>query len=370
MSSVINLEKHRIPLNEIIRATKNFSLEVVVGDGGFGMVYRGRLSNHWENQLVAIKRLDGNLYQGNKEFHNELKLVSSFNHTNIIPFVGYCDDANEKIIVYKYATNRSLDYHLRDLNMRRCLTWAQRLKICLGAARGLKYLHSGVGEHRRVIHRDMKSANILLDDTLEAKICDFGLSRLGPRNQPQTYVRTRPSGTRYYIDPIYNERGRLSKESDVYSFGVVMFEMSSGMMAYEKGVGDANERYLIDIVRSHYDDHKLVGGLDQLMDPFIRGHINMSSFVKFNKIAHECINLDLRKRPTLDRIIKTIGEAMNIQVEEVMMVQVTNLTMVGRLVAEVVVLMVAMAVVTVAVTVLVVGEWLRKKRTEKSYLEY
>ncbi|CAI9263791.1 unnamed protein product [Lactuca saligna] len=182
----------------------------------------------------------------------------------------------------------------------------------------------------------MKSANILLDDTLEAKICDFGLPRLGPRNQPQTYIRTMPSGTRYYIDPIYNERGRLSKESDIYSFGVVMFEMSSGTMAYEKRFADAKERYLIDIVRSHYDDHKLVGGLDKLMDPFIRGHINMSSFEKFNEVAHECINLDLRKRPTfevahecinldlrkrptLDRIIKTIGEAMNIKIVALMM---------------------------------------------------
>ncbi|CAI9271357.1 unnamed protein product [Lactuca saligna] len=312
-SSEVDLEKCRIPLAEITRATKNFSSDTLIGDGGFGMVYRGQLSNHWKKQVVAIKRLDPNGYQGTKEFHNEVKLVSGFNHPNIIPFVGYCDDEDEKIIVYKYATNRCLDYHLRDPDKRRCLTWEQRLKICLGAAYGLKYLHSDVGDDSRVIHRDLKSANILLDDNLEAKICDFGLSRRSPRNQQDTRVCTKPSGTRFYMDPVYNERGRLSKESDIYSFGVVMFEISSGMMAYNARHFEDKELYLIDLVRSYYDDHKLVDGLDKLIDPTIKDLIHMRSFDKFNEIAHECINFDFRKRPTVDRIIKTIDEALNIQ---------------------------------------------------------
>ncbi|KAL7612711.1 hypothetical protein Lser_V15G06119 [Lactuca serriola] len=312
--SEVDLEKFQIPLVEITRATKNFSSETLIGDGGFGLVYRGQLSNRWRNQLVAIKRLDPQGYQGTDEFHNEVKLVSSFNHPNIIPFVGYCDDANEKIIVCKYATNRSLEYHLQDPDRRRRLTWEQRLKICLGAATGVKYLHSGLGEHSRVIHRDLKSANILLDENMEAKICDFGLSRLSPRNQQDTLVRTRPSGTRFYMDPVYNERGRLSKESDIYSFGVVMFEVSSGMMAYKvRPLEDTNELFLIDIVRSYYDDHGLVDGLDKLKDPTIKDRTDMRSFHKFNEIAHECINMDIKKRPTMDRIIKAIEEALNFQ---------------------------------------------------------
>ncbi|XP_023745726.1 probable serine/threonine-protein kinase PBL28 [Lactuca sativa] len=314
-SSGVNLEKCRIPLEEISRATKNFCSETLVGDGGFGMVYRGQLSNDWKNQIVAIKRLDPDSCQGTDEFHNELKLVSSFNHPNIIPFVGYCDDANEKIIVCKYATNRSLEYHLQDRDRRSRLTWGQRLKICLGAARGIKYLHSGVGEYRRVIHRDMKSANILLDDNLEATICDFGLSRLAPRNLPDTYVHTRAAGTRFYIDPLYHERGRLTKESDIYSFGVVMFEMSSGMMAYHvRRFEDTETQSMINIVRSYYDDeHQHVDGLDKLIDPTIKDQIDMRSFHKFNEIAHECINLDIKKRPTMDRIIEGVEEALNIQ---------------------------------------------------------
>ncbi|CAH1436328.1 unnamed protein product [Lactuca virosa] len=311
-SSRVNLEKCRIPLEEIIQATNEFSEETQVGDGGFGMVYKGKLSEN--NRLVAIKRLNPSSRQGNVEFKNEVKMVSNFNHPNIIPFIGYCEEANEQIVVYEYATNISLDHHLQDPNKRCCLTWVQRLKIGLGAARGIKYLHSGVGEHRRVIHRDVKSANILLDDNMEAKICDFGLSRLSPRNQPETQVLTRPCGTMCYIDPVYNERRRLSKESDIYSFGVVMFEISSGMMAYHvRSFEDTKTQSMIDMVRSYYDDHQLVDGLDKLVDTAIKGKIDMSSFHKFNEIAHECINMDIKKRPTMDRIIEGIEEALNIQ---------------------------------------------------------
>ncbi|CAH1436332.1 unnamed protein product [Lactuca virosa] len=314
-SSRVNLEKCRIPLEEIIQATNDFSEETQVGDGGFGMVYKGKLSEN--NRLVAIKRLNPSSRQGNVEFKNEVKMVSNFNHPNIIPFIGYCEEANEQIVVYEYATNISLDHHLQDPNKRRCLTWVQRLKICLGAARGIKYLHSGVDEHRRVIHRDVKSANILLDDNMESKICDFGLSRLSPINQPDTHVRTRAAGTRFYMDPVYNERGMLSKESDIYSFGVVMFEISSGMMAYHarRFEETKDQKFLIDIVRSYYDDNEqqLVGGLDKLIDPDIKEHICMSSFHKFNEIAHECINFDIKKRPKLDRIIKAIEEALHIE---------------------------------------------------------
>ncbi|CAI9269225.1 unnamed protein product [Lactuca saligna] len=309
-SSGLNLENYRIPLEEINRATNDFGAETLVGDGGFGMVHKAQLGD----QTVAIKRLNRNNYQGNDEFRNELHMVSSFKHPNIIPFIGYCDDKNEMIIVYEYAMNTSLDRHLQNPEKRRLITWAQRLKICLGAARGLKYLHSGLGHKHRVIHRDVKSANILLDDNMEAKICDFGLSRFGPRNQVETHVITKASGTRFYIDPLYNERGRLAKESDIYSFGVVLFEISSGMLAYQpRFFGDANEQYLLDLVRSHYDDQELVDGVNKLIDPDIRGDIDMRSFHTFNKIAHQCISFKLKERPSMDRIIGSIEEALNIQ---------------------------------------------------------
>ncbi|CAH1451193.1 unnamed protein product [Lactuca virosa] len=281
------------------------------------MVHRGELSKDGQTRTVAIKRLNRDGYQGNNEFRNELEMVSSFHHPNIITFIGYCDEDNHMIIVYDYAKNGSLDHHLQNPDKMRSLTWAQRLKICLGAAKGLKYLHSGLGEHNRVIHRDMKSANILLDVNLEAKICDFGLSRFGARNQEETQLLTKAAGTRYYMDPLYAERSRLTKESDVYSLGVIMFEMSSGTLVYlAKCFGDDdNPQYLIDVVRSCYDDDKKAAKPDKLIDPDIKDHTDMNSFHTFNKIAHECVSLKLEQRPTMERVIRKIEQSLTIQLK-------------------------------------------------------
>ncbi|XP_023731479.1 putative receptor-like protein kinase At5g39000 [Lactuca sativa] len=314
-SSGRSLDKYRIPLGEIMRATKNFSSETLIGDGGFGFVHIGQLSEEWNRRTVAIKCLNQDGYQGNNEFHNELDMVSSFHHPNIVTFIGYCDESDHMIIVYEYAINKSLDRHLQDPHKMRSLTWTHRLNICLGAAKGLKYLHSGLGEDKRVIHRDVKSANILLDENLEAKICDFGLSKFGTRNQEDSQVHTKVAGTRFYMDPVYNERSSLTKESDVYSFGVVMFEMSSGTLVYNpKCFGDDdNPQYLINVVRRVYDDVKKAADPDNLIDPIIRDGINLKSFHTFNKIAHECLSLDLHKRPPLARIIRKIELALKIQ---------------------------------------------------------
>ncbi|KAJ9558478.1 hypothetical protein OSB04_013092 [Centaurea solstitialis] len=309
----LNLEKFLIPLEEINRATKNFSPETQIGDGGFGMVYKGQLSESWENRMAAIKRLGQKTYQEKDEFLHELKMISRFNHRNIIPFLGYCDEGDEMIIVFEYATNGSLDLHLEDPDKMGCMTWAQRLKICLGAATGLNYLHSGLGEDNRVIHRDVKSANILLDDDIEAKIGDFGLSRFGPRNQPNTQLYTKVAGTHFYLDPIYNASDILRKESDVYSFGVVMFEMLSGMAAYqESSFGDDVPRYLINRVRLLADRYS-VDRLNELIDPKMKDHIDIPSSDIFIQTAYQCISLDVEKRPTMDRIIDRIKDALENQ---------------------------------------------------------
>ncbi|CAH1440950.1 unnamed protein product [Lactuca virosa] len=222
-------ESFLIPLEEIIKATRDFSPETCIGGGGFGKVYRGQLSKQWQNRTAAFKRLDHNGYKGKNEFLTELKMMSSFNHEDIVPLIGYCDQGNEMIIVSEFASNGSLNHHLRNPNNSISLTWAQRMKICMGAAKGLEYLHSGLGENRAVIHRDMKSSSILLDDNLDAKICNFELSLFVNPNQPQVYEPG--AGTQFYIDPIYKESGMVNAGSDVYSFGIVMFEMLSGMLA-------------------------------------------------------------------------------------------------------------------------------------------
>ncbi|XP_071718478.1 receptor-like protein kinase ANXUR2 [Rutidosis leptorrhynchoides] len=211
------LEDFKIPLHEINLAIGVKDQNTRIGEGGFGVVYRGKLSERWLYRKVAIKFLQpkGDQEQMELNFRSELQMIFNFNHQNIICFIGYCDEGTEKIIVYDLAVNGGLDDYLVKKDNRRKLTWAQRLKICLGAARGLDYLHSGLGEEKRVIHRDVKSGNILLDENLEAKICDFGLSKSDSTvGQLYTHEYTHAAGTNFYIDPVYYEGGVLRKESD------------------------------------------------------------------------------------------------------------------------------------------------------------
>ncbi|KAL7617429.1 hypothetical protein Lser_V15G03241 [Lactuca serriola] len=304
-----SLDSYQISLNEINLATRTFNPQTLIGEGGFGMVYKGQLSQSWQNCTVAIKRLNPKGHQGKKEFHAELNLISRFHHPNIIPFVGYCDEDDQMIIVYQYAVNRSLDYYLVDPIKRRSLTWAQRLKICLGAAKGLDYLHSGLGKDHRVIHRDIKSGNILLDENLEAKICDFGLSTEGPRNQESSQIFTKVSGTNFYMDPIYYGSGILRKESDIYSLGVVFFEMLSGRPAYHQiEFVDGNPQHLINLVRRYYEN-----GPERLIDPDIKDQIDTRSFHTFKEIAYQCISFVSRERPTMDTIIDKLEDAIDFQ---------------------------------------------------------
>nr|GFA61891.1 probable receptor-like protein kinase At5g59700 [Tanacetum cinerariifolium] len=241
------LEKFLIPLEIINKATNQCSEDI--GEGGYGKVYKGKLPGFWENRTAAIKFLNQNGKQGKKEFLNELELISTFHHQNIIPFIGFCDEGKDMILVYEYAANGSLDKHLEKRNKMRHITWEQRLKICLGVARGVNYLHSGRGEENRVIHRDLKSANILLDDNMEAKICDFGMSRSDADNKRNSPIFTHVAGTQFYTDPNYIVSGILTKECDVYSLGV--------------------------------------------------------------EIAYQCIDIDTKKRPTINTIIEKIEEALN-----------------------------------------------------------
>ncbi|GJR15195.1 protein kinase, ATP binding site-containing protein [Tanacetum coccineum] len=298
-----------IPLRDINLAIGVKGKETRIGDGGFGVVYKGQALERWQNRTVAIKCLRPESYQGEYEFRNELNMIFSFIHENIIPFIGYCDEGQEKIIIYEYASNGSLDCHLTDKNKRRFLTWERRLKISLGAARGLDYLHSGLGDENRVIHIDVKSANILLDHNFVAKVCDFGLSKFGHTNQPQTQVYTNAVGTNFYVDPIYHESGVLRKESDVYSFGVVMFELLSGMLAHHKRrFGDGKPKLLINLVRRYYDYKP-----DLLVDSLIKDKIDSRSFNAFREVAFQCISFNSKEHPTMEAIADRVEELLEIQ---------------------------------------------------------
>ncbi|KAM0015022.1 putative protein kinase RLK-Pelle-CrRLK1L-1 family [Helianthus debilis subsp. tardiflorus] len=183
MSSIEELKHLQMSLQDISDATNNFAKENCIGSGGYGKVYKGEFEKYG---TIAVKRLSRNLgehSQGDREFKTEIALLSNYKHENIVSLLGYCDEDGEKILVYKHESQGSLDKHLKSAD----LTWTQRLKICLDAARGLKYLHHDVAPEHRTLHRDLKSANILLDANWNAKISDFGLSKKGP-NVPASFV--------------------------------------------------------------------------------------------------------------------------------------------------------------------------------------
>ncbi|KAL8238933.1 hypothetical protein R6Q59_015500 [Mikania micrantha] len=189
-------------MKSIVTATNNFDPTSVIRCGGFGRVYRGELSLPNGPITVAFKKLDGRLGQGNAEFWKEIMMLSRYKHENLISLMHYAVEGDEMILVYEYASRGSLDRYLTNATT---LTWMQRLKICVGVARGLHFLHNPKSTQQRVLHRDIKSANILLDENWTAKVSDFGLSKLGPANQVHSYLISHTVGTPGYCDPLYWE---------------------------------------------------------------------------------------------------------------------------------------------------------------------
>ncbi|XP_017223179.1 putative receptor-like protein kinase At5g39000 [Daucus carota subsp. sativus] len=224
----------RFSLAEILCATHNFDDKCLTGKGGSAKVYKGILDNG--ATTVAIKRLNFTSKQaGRAVFWTEIEMLSKFRHGHLVSLVGYCDEWHEMILVFEYVPGGTLSDHLHKAFEKGyyTLSWIQRLRICIGAAQGLDYLHTGTGIHQRVIHRDVKSTNILLDDKLEAKIADFGISKIVAANQGCTYISTAVRGTFGYMDPAYFSTGRLTRKSDVYAFGVVLFEVLCGRRAVD-----------------------------------------------------------------------------------------------------------------------------------------
>ncbi|CAI9261120.1 unnamed protein product [Lactuca saligna] len=271
MSDLRQFEHLKIQLEAIKSATNNFSEDNCIGRGGFGKVYKGKLTHSKRHTMVAIKRLDRTFGQGDSEFWKEIIILSLYKHDNIVSLVGFCDDIGEKILVYEYTSKRSLDMYLNNSD----LTWILRLKICIGAACGLA-------------------------------IADFGLSKFGPANQRYSFLVSKACGTLGYCDPLYVETGLLTKESDVYSFGVVLFEVLCGRLCIrQKDMGPP----LTELVKRCYEGNSLNG----IIFGKIKDEINPSSLKAFTEIAYRCLKRNREERPLMKEVVRMLEIAFRYQ---------------------------------------------------------
>lgn len=297
-------EHLKIELEALKLATNNFSSESSIGNGGFGSVYKGKLAYSQGQKMVAMKRLDTRHGQGDVEFWKEITILSAYQHENIVSLLGYCDEFGERILVYEYETKGSLERHLN----KHTITWVQRLRISIGVARGLVCLHSEDGPLQRVLHCDIKSSNILLDENWNSKISDFGLANIGKANEQMSVVVTHAAGTPGYCDPVFSKTGFLTKESDVYSFGVVLFEILCGRLAT-----DRNKPYLINVVKQSYEQNKI----EELIFGDIKDQINPTSFGLFTTIASQCLKEDPEERPLAIHIVRALEAALHCQMNNI-----------------------------------------------------
>ncbi|XP_041001964.1 putative leucine-rich repeat receptor-like serine/threonine-protein kinase At2g19230 [Juglans microcarpa x Juglans regia] len=293
--SSIKSKNRQYSYSEVVKITNNF--KNIIGKGGFGNVYLGKLEDEIQ---VAVKLLSPSSNQGYKEFRAEAQLLMVVHHRNLVTLVGYCDDGENKALIYEYMANGNLQQHLSVTNPN-VLTWNERLCIAVDAAHGLEYLHNGCKPP--IIHRDLKPSNILLNENMQAKIADFGLSRAFA-TESDSHVSTCPAGTLGYVDPEIPTSRNFNKKSDVYSFGIILFELITGRPAIIRG--PMRNIHILDWV------YPLIERADiqNIVDPRLEGEFSTTSAWKVVEIAMSCALPVAIQRPDMSQVLAELNECL------------------------------------------------------------
>ncbi|CAI0470709.1 unnamed protein product [Linum tenue] len=308
---VFNL--HIFTMKELQKVTSNFTRSNYLGEGGFGTVFKGfvdaKLRPGLEPQPVAVKVLDLDGSQGHREWlgfnmlQAEVIFLGQLKHDHLVNLIGYCCENEQRVLVYEYMERGNLE-HLLFRSYAAALPWLTRLKIAVGAAKGLAFLHE---EEKPVIYRDFKTSNILLDSEYNAKLSDFGLATDGPEGD-ETHVTTQVMGTEGYAAPEYVSTGHLTTMSDVFSFGVVLLELLTGRRSVDKKL-PIREQVLIKWAKPFLKDTQR---LDQIMDPRLEGQYSIEGAKKAAALAHQCLSHHDKCRPTMTKVVRTLERLLEL----------------------------------------------------------
>ncbi|KAJ6306194.1 hypothetical protein OIU78_021507 [Salix suchowensis] len=300
----ITLGPKLFTLEELKSCTRNFRPDTMLGEGGFGRVFKGWVDEKTYapakvgcGMAVAVKKSSPDSSQGLQEWQSEVKFLGKFSHPNLVKLLGYCWEENQFLLVYEYMQKGSLENHLFRMGAEP-LPWNIRIKIAIGAAEGLAFLHTS---EKSVIYRDFKTSNILLDGAFNAKLSDFGLAKLGPING-NTHVTTRIMGTYGYAAPEYIATGHLYVKSDVYGFGVVLLELLTGMKALDNN-RPSLQHNLVEFARPSLSDKRK---LKRIMDPTLEQKYPLKAAVLAAGLILQCLESDPRSRPSMEEVLETL----------------------------------------------------------------
>ncbi|KAG6782432.1 hypothetical protein POTOM_011832 [Populus tomentosa] len=332
-----NVSEHNLQVfsfQELREATNGFNRLLKIGEGGFGSVYKGTIrpaNGQGDPIVVAIKKLNNHGLQGHKQWLAEVQFLRVVSHPNLVKLIGYCSVDGERgiqrLLVYEYMPNKSLEDHLFNRGLPN-LPWRKRLEIILGAAEGLAYLHGGMEVQesgasctfmlsscgydailkmsvwtRKVIYRDFKSSNVLLDEDFKPKLSDFGLAREGPTGD-RTHVSTAVLGTYGYAAPEYVETGHLTSQSDIWSFGVVLYEILTGRRTVERNRPAAEQKLLYWVKQFPVDSSRF----SMIIDPRLRNEYSIKAARQLAKLADSCLNKNAKERPTMTQVVASLKQ--------------------------------------------------------------